>query len=65
MNAECFVLWLKAMKDAGSIRFDNDAAEMLGITDDTIIKYKAKGTDKKTALACAALLARLGPYCCR
>jgi len=62
MTATQFTQWLAAMKTAGLIRFDNDAAKALGVTNDTIVNMKRKGTDTRTALACAALLSGLPPY---
>ena len=57
-----FTQWLAAMKAAGLIRFDNDAAKALGVTNDTIVNMTHKGTDTRTALACRALFHRLEPW---
>jgi len=62
MTPEQFTAWLDEMKSAGLARSDAECARMLGKTDDTIISYKKKGTDKTVALACRALLHRFGPY---
>lgn len=62
MTAPQFTEWLAAMKAAGLIRFDNDAAKALGVTNDTIVNMKHKGTDTRTALACRALFHRLEPW---
>lgn len=62
MTATQFTQWLDAMKAAGLIRYDNDAAKALGITNDTIVNMKRKGTDLRTALACLALFHRLEPW---
>jgi len=62
MTASQFTQWLAAMKAASLIRFDNDAAKALGVTNDTIVNMKHKGTDTRTALACSALLTGLPPY---
>ena len=62
MTAPQFIEWLAALKAAGLIRFDNDAAKALGVTNDTIVNMKHKGTDTRTALACRALLTSLPPY---
>jgi hypothetical protein len=44
------------------IKSDADCARLLGKSDDTIVSYKRKGTDRTVALACRALLHRLEPY---
>ena len=62
MNAAQFTAWLAVMKAAGLIRYDNDAAKALGVTNDTIVNMKRKGTDLRTALACRALFHRLQPW---
>ena len=62
MTAPQFIEWLAAMKAAGLIRFDNDAAKALGVTNDTIVNMKHKGADTRTALACRALFHRLEPW---
>jgi len=62
MNPAQFTEWLAAMKAAGLIRYDNDAAKALGVTNDTIVNMKHKGTDTRTALACRALFHRLEPW---
>lgn len=62
MTGTQFTAWLAAMKAAGLIRYDNDAAKALGVTNDTIVNMKRKGTDLRTALACRALFHRLQPW---
>jgi len=37
MTATQFTAWLAAMKAAGLIRYVNDAAKALGLTNDTIV----------------------------
>jgi len=62
MTGADFINWLAEMKSAGLARSDAECARMLGKTDDTVVSYKKKGTDKTVALACRALLHRLQPY---
>lgn len=62
MTATSFANWLADMKSAGLARSDAECARLLGKTDDTIIAYKRKGTDRTVALACRALLHRMEPY---
>lgn len=58
MTPTQFNQWLAEMKSAGLARSDADCAKLLGKTDDTIVNYKRKGTDRTIALACAALWMR-------
>lgn len=62
MTPEAFATWLAAMKAAGLVSSDRQAAELLGVTDDTITNYKKRGADRKTALACRALFHRLSAW---
>lgn len=62
MTPEDVARWLAAMKAAGLARSGRAACGLLGITVNTMQKMKADGADRRTALACAALLAGLGPY---
>lgn len=62
MTADQFTAWLAEMKSAGLARSDADCAKLLGKSDDTVVSYKRKGTDRTVALACSSLLHRLGPY---
>ena len=65
-----FADWLSDMQDAGLIGIEKSAkpkstaAEMLGVTDDTITNWlnDRVPVDKRTLLACRALLHRLEPY---
>lgn len=57
-----FTNWLAEMKAAGLARSDAECARMLGKSDDTVVTYKKRGTDRTVALACRALLHRLEPY---
>lgn len=63
MTPEQFVAWLAEMKSAGLARSDAECARLLGKSDDTVVTYKKRGTDRTVALACRALLHRLEPYC--
>lgn len=62
MDAKQFNQWLAAMKEAGLARSDAKAAELLGISTDTMVRLKRVGTDRRTALACRALYHRLEPW---
>lgn len=56
VTAAGFRAWLKAMNISGA-----EAARLLGVSPDTITRYKAKGGPKLLALACAALWHRQEP----
>lgn len=63
MTADQFAKWLSEMKARFTdIKSDADCARLLGKSDDTVVSYKKKGTDRTVALACRALLHRLEPY---
>jgi hypothetical protein len=62
MTPAQFTNWLAEMKSAGLARSDAECARLLGKSDDTVVSYKKKGTDRTVALACRALLHRLEPY---
>ena len=62
MTPESFTNWLASMREAGLISSDRQAAELLGVTDDTITNYKRRGADRKTALACRSLFHRLSAW---
>lgn len=53
--------WLAAMRAASRIRFEKQAAELLGVSPQAIRLWKAHGVtgdaEVRTRLACAALLA--------
>jgi hypothetical protein len=57
MPPEAFCRWLSTMKITGAA-----AARLLGVSPNAITRYKRKGTDTATALACAALYHRLEPW---
>lgn len=62
MTPEAFHQWLAEMKNARLAKSDAECARLLGKSDDTVVSYKRKGTDRTVALACRALLHRLEPY---
>jgi hypothetical protein len=62
MTHEIFVAWLADMKSAGLARSDAACAKLLGISPNGLLKMKKQGTDRRTALACRALLHRMEPY---
>jgi len=62
MTADAFVRWLAEMKSAGLARSDAAASRLLGVSANTVVEMKQRGADKRTALACRALLHRLEPY---
>ena len=62
MTPETFTNWLAAMKSAGLARSDAECARLLGISANSVVAMKRNGADKRTALACRALLHRLEPY---
>lgn len=62
MTADAFARWLAEMRSAGLARSDAAAGRLLGISADTVVRLKSSGADRRTALACRALLHRLEPY---
>jgi hypothetical protein len=51
------------MRMARLAQSDADCARLLGVAANTIVHWKEKGTqDRRTDLACRALLHRLEPY---
>ncbi len=56
MNADAFAIWLANMKLAGHARSDAECGRLLGISANSILAMKQRGCDKRTALACMALL---------
>ena len=62
MTPEAFCAWLAAMKEAGLARSDAAAGRLLGISANSVVEMKRRGTDRRTALACRALLHRLEPW---
>lgn len=62
MTPEAFALWLAAMKAAGLARSGAECGRLLGVSANTIVAWGRDGTDRRTALACRALLHRLEPW---
>ena len=62
MTPEAFCAWLASMKEAGLARSDAAAGRLLGISANSVVEMKRRGTDRRTALACRALLHRLEPW---
>ena len=62
MDSASFCRWLVEMKHAGLGRSDAECARLLGKSANAILAMKQNGTDRRTALACRALLHRLEPY---
>lgn len=62
MTPEQFVAWLAEMKSAGLARSNAECARLLGISANSVVAMKRSGCDRRTALACRALLHRLEPY---
>lgn len=62
MRPEAFNSWLAEMKSAGLGRSDAECARQLGISANAVVEMKKRGADRRTALACRALLHRLEPY---
>ena len=62
IDGEAFTRWLADMKADGLARSDAAAARLLGVSANTVVALKREGADRRTALACAALLHRMEPY---
>lgn len=62
MTPAQFAEWLAEMKSAGLARSDKACADLLGVSANSVVAMKSRGTDRRTALACRALLHRLDPY---
>lgn len=62
MTPASFNCWLADMKLAGLTKSDAAAARLLDMSPNAIVKIKRNGTDRRTALACSALLHKLDPY---
>lgn len=59
MTPEEFKAWVKQMKDWGIAQSRNECGRLLGVVPNTMIRFCKNGCDKRTALACKALLHRL------
>lgn len=62
MTPEAFTKWLAEMKAAGLAKSDAECGRLLGVSANAIVDMKKKGTDRRTGLACRALLHRMEPY---
>ena len=62
MTPEEFTTWLAAMKAAGLARSDAECGRLLGMSANSVLNLKKNGGGKWIALACAAVLAGIGPY---
>jgi len=62
MTANDFTNWLAEMKSAGLLNSKQDAAKVLGVTDDTVTNYTKRGGPFMLGLACRALMHRLTAY---
>ncbi len=60
MNGDDFICWLEEMRAKGMNK--GHCAALLGRLPQSMTRFQREGTDKVTALACAALLAGLKPY---
>lgn len=62
MSAEAFEDWLAEMRASRLASSDSQCARLLGVSANTLVSIKKTGADRRTALACAALLEQLEPY---
>lgn len=62
MTPAQFTAWLAAMKAAGLARTDAECGRLLGVSANSVLAMKARGADLRTALACGALIAGIGPW---
>jgi len=62
MTPEQFKHWLAAVKASGQAKSDADAAKLIGVHANSLLRYKISGADKTIALACRAVFHKLGPY---
>jgi DNA-binding CsgD family transcriptional regulator len=62
MSPEAFVRWLAEMKAAGLAKSDAECGRLLGVSANAVVQMKKTGTDRRTDLACRALLHRMSPY---
>lgn len=60
MTADEFKAWLTTMKARGYNK--SDCADLLGRKGPWVSVCQSKGSDRMTALACAAILAGLEPF---
>jgi transposase len=57
MTPDAFAAWLNAMNISAA-----EAARRLGVSPNTVTRYKKRGGDQTLALACAALYHRMEPW---
>ncbi|WP_376742349.1 hypothetical protein [Ensifer canadensis] len=62
MPAAAFNRWIDEMKVAGLARSDAECARLLGVSANAMVTLKKNGSDRRTALACRALLHRMAPF---
>ena len=62
MTPTDFTSWLAAMKAAGLASSDADCARLLGVHVNSIVNLKRGGADRRTALACQALINGMEPW---
>ena len=62
MTPDEFEAWLADMKSAGLARSDADCARLLGVSANALVTMKVRDSNRRTALACAALLRGVAPY---
>jgi hypothetical protein len=62
MSPQEFKDWLDEMKSAGLANSDAKCAELLDVSANAVVGMKKNGADRRTALACRALLHRMKPF---
>ena len=62
MTPDAFSRWLAEMKTSGLAKSDAECARLLGVSANSVVDMKKKGTEHRTDLACRALLHRMKPY---
>jgi hypothetical protein len=62
MSPDAFTQWTIEMRKMPFFADDADCGRMLGISANSVVAMKRNGADRRTALACRALLHRLLPY---
>ena len=62
MTAEDFNAWLAFMKLKKLAASDAACARLLGVSANTLIRWKQEGTSQLVALACAALIDKIPPW---
>lgn len=66
MTPETFARWLDEVKSAGRAKTDKDAGALIGLSQNSVSSMRREGVTghaaHRTALACAAVLAGIGPY---